>query len=76
MLFRSDDGAGNAILAECKWRNEDIDEDEIYALADQANIFHYKQCYFILFSKTGFTERCYKLAKEMGNVLLIQYENM
>lgn len=72
----ADDGDGKAILAECKWRNEDIDEDEIYTLADQANIFHYKQCYFILFSKTGFTERCYKLAKEMGNVLLIQYENM
>ena len=72
----ADDGEGNAIFVECKWRNEKVDKDEIYALVEQSELFHYKQFYVILFSKTDFTESCYQLAKEMGNVLLIKYEDM
>lgn len=72
----ADDGEGNAIFAECKWRNENVDKDEICSLIEQSSLFNYKQCYFVLFSKTDFTKQCYKLAEEMGNILLIKYENM
>lgn len=72
----ADDGEGNVILTECKWRNENVDKDEICSLVEQSNLFHYKKYYFILFSKTDFTKQCYELAAEMENVFLIKYEDM
>lgn len=74
--FVADDGEGNAILVECKWRNENVEKDEINSLIEQSKLFQYKQFYFILFSKTDFTKQCYELAEEIGNVLLVRYEEM
>lgn len=71
-----DNDQGEAIFAECKWRNEDIGELELKELQHQSTLFHYKKNVLVLFSKTGFTKGCRELAKEMGNVLLISYEEM
>lgn len=37
---------------------------------------HYKRNVLVLFSKSGFTDGCRKLEEEIGDVLLISYDDM
>lgn len=72
----ADNEENEAIFAECKWRNEKVGETELKDLQHQSTLFHYKRNVLILFSKSGFTEGCRKLAEEFGDVLLISYDEM
>lgn len=72
----ADNEQDEAIFAECKWRNEDVGQAELKALQHKSTLFHYRRKVLMLFSKTGFTDGCMKLAKEMGDVHLIKYEEM
>lgn len=72
----ADNEENEAIFAECKWRNEKVGEAELKDLQHQSTLFHYKRNVLILFSKSGFTEGCRKLAEEFGDVLLISYDEM
>lgn len=65
-----------ALFAECKWRNENIDQDILEKLVDRSRIFGYSKIYYYLFSKTGFTKGCIEKAKDMGNVMLITYRDI
>jgi hypothetical protein len=65
-----------ALFAECKWRNENIDLDVLETLIKRSQLFHYKNVYYYLFSKTGFTKGCIDKANEMGNVSLVTYSNI
>jgi hypothetical protein len=65
-----------ALFAECKWRNENIDLDVLETLIKRSQLFHYKNVYYYLFSKTGFTKGCIDKANEMRNVSLIGYGNI
>ena len=72
----ADNEEGEAIFAECKWRNELTSEAELKELQHQSALFHYKKNVLILFSKSGFTVGCRELAEKWGNVLLIRFEDM
>lgn len=72
----ADNEQGEAIFAECKWRNEAVGESELKELQHQSTLFHYKRNVLILFSKAGFTKGCQDLAEKMGDVMLISYEEM
>lgn len=72
----ADNEVGQAILAECKWRNELTGESELKDLLDQSRLFHYKECWFVLFSKSGFTSGCKKMAGQQGNVILVAFDDM
>lgn len=72
----ADNEDGQAILAECKWRNELTGESELKDLLDQSRLFHYKECWFVLFSKSGFTSGCKKMAGQQGNVILVAFDDM
>ena len=66
----------SALFAECKWTNEKVDLGVLETLVERSNLFHYKQKHFYLFAKTGFTKGCMDKAAGMGNVTLVNYDEM
>lgn len=67
---------GQALLCECKWRNELVDVDVIKTLQDRGRLLPYDEYYYYVFAKRGFTERAIALAKESENIRLITFEEM
>ena len=65
-----------ALFGECKWTNEKVDVGVLDLLVERSNLFHYKNKHCYLFAKSGFTKGCVERANEMGNVTLVEYENM
>ena len=70
------DENNNGILAECKWTNDKVDKSVLDDLFDQGRLFPYKSTHYYLFSKSGFTDGCIELSKQLGNVHLITFEEM
>lgn len=61
----------NIIFGECKWRNEQIGIDVLNELMEKGKLFRqYKNKYYMLFSKSGFTNELDEIAGKMGNVKL------
>ncbi len=65
-----------ALFAECKWTNEKVDTSVLKTLAKRSQLFHYEQIQLILFAKKGFTRGCIGTADEMGNVMLVTYDDI
>lgn len=65
-----------ALFAECKWTAEKVDLSVLETLIERSNLFDYKQKYYFLFSKSGFTKGCAEKAQTMGCVSLVSYEEM
>ncbi len=72
----ADNEQDEAVFADCKWRNEEVGEAELKTLQHRSMLFHYRRKVLMLFSKTGFTDGCVKLAKKIGDVHLVKYEEM
>ncbi|MDR0425326.1 MAG: ATP-binding protein [Clostridiales Family XIII bacterium] len=72
MAFRKD----SAMFCECKWTNALVDIDVLNALTRKSELFHYKNVWFWLFAKTGFTDRLIAEAGRRGNVKLVSFEEM
>ena len=64
------------LLGECKWTNEKVDLSILEKLVERGNLFHQPRKQYYLFAKTGFTKGCMDKAKEIGNVTLVEYEEM
>ena len=65
-----------ALFAECKWTNEYVDQGVLQTLLHRSCLFHYNHTYLYVFAKTGFTEGCLELSKELGNVSLVTFGEM
>ena len=65
-----------ALFAECKWTNEKVDLSVLETLINRSELFPYKNVHYYLFARSGFTKGCTDRAKEMGNVMLVKYEDM
>ena len=65
-----------AVFGECKWTNEKVAVGVLEKLVERSNLFNYKNKYFYIFAKTGFTKGCADMAKEMGNVCLVCYKEI
>ncbi len=66
-----------AILCECKWRNEKTDMDVLEILLERRKLLPwFNECYYYIFSKSGFTAACQQLANENDKVKLITYKDM
>ena len=65
-----------ALFGECKWINEKVDLAVLEKLIERSELFNYKNKYFYLFAKPGFTKGCISKAEDMGNVVLIEYSKM
>ena len=62
-----------ALFGECKWTNEKVDLGVLETLVKRSELFPYQNKYFYLFAKSGFTKGCVDRAKEMENVVLVEY---
>lgn len=65
-----------ALLCECKWRNELTDKSIIEQLVVKGEMFHYPKKYFMIFSKSGFTQAAKDYAMQNSNISLITLEEM
>lgn len=66
-----------AILCECKWRNETTDKDVLETLLERRKLLPwFNECYYYIFSKSGFTAACQQLAKENDKIKLVTYSDM
>ena len=70
------ENGSEAIFGECKWRNELADVDILETLQERSGLFHYQKQSYMIFSKTGFTEKLKLREKEEENVRLISFEDM
>jgi len=62
------------LFSECKWSDEQVNSHVLDGLIDKSSMFSYEDKYYILFSKTGFTENVKKRASE--RIRLIDFEQM
>lgn len=76
LMFASFDGK-SAIFAECKWRNEINDVSVLNKLIEKSLLFvNYENKFCYLFCKSNFSSKCKCLADEMGNVMLINLDDL
>ena len=65
-----------ALFGECKWTNEKVDTGVLEKLVKRSQMFYYRKVWLYLFGKNGFTEGCRRRAEEMGNVILVTYDEI
>lgn len=65
-----------ALLGECKWRNTDINMKILNQLLERGKLFHYEKQYYMLFSKTGFTNDVRKYASNTLNLKLVSFNDI
>ncbi len=65
-----------ALFGECKWTNEKVDLGVLVSLVEKSQMFHFSNKYYYLFAKSGFTKGCMEKAIELGNVILVSYEDI
>jgi hypothetical protein len=71
------EGDEQAVFGECKWQNEKLDKSIIEDLIKKCQMFgQFKQKYYYLFSKNGFTSGAYTLAKERNDIRLVDFGDM
>ena len=56
--------------------NEKSDIDVLETLIKRDKLFSYKNVYYYIFSKSGFTKGCIDKAHEYGNVSLVSLEDI
>lgn len=66
----------NALFAECKWKNADIDIDVYQDLQRKSELFNYQKKYLYIFAKKTFSGRLLKLAHEQEGIKLFTLEEM
>ena len=57
----------DALFAECKWTNADVDLDVYEALIRRSELFHYNHRHLYIFSKNGFSTKllCFEYEKKL-----------
>lgn len=66
------------IFGECKWRNEKLDLSVLRKLKAKADIFskNRNSTYYMLFSKSGFTEAVINEAKSDSSIMLVDLDEI
>ncbi len=65
------DDQNSFIFGECKWKNKKIGLKELQVLERKASIFlNVKRKYYVLFSKSGFSEQLKDLSNQREDILL------
>jgi len=65
-------GENSILLGECKWQNDKVDMGILHDLTEKSILFDFPQKYYVLFSKSGFTEDLINYAKHNTNIILIR----
>ena len=66
----------DAIFAECKWRQELVDQSVLKSLISKSSLFRHYQKYYFLFAKNGFTHSCTDFSKSVQTCRLVTYQQM
>lgn len=68
----------NYLLGECKWRNEAVDYTVLSDLREKADIFckQRDRTWFVLFSKSGFTDAVLEASLQSDDIILITPDDM
>jgi len=66
------------LMCECKWRNEPLDIAVLNGLMEKADVFSKKRgsTYYVLFSKSGFTDGVKAKAEADKNIILVGIDDM
>ncbi len=66
------------LICECKWRNEPLDISVLNGLIEKAEVFSKKRSntYYVLFSKSGFTEAVKEKANVDKNIILLDIDDL
>lgn len=62
----------NAIIGECKWRNEKLNMKVVISLIEKSQALNYENKYYIYFSKSGFTDEVINFS-ENNNIILVDF---
>ena len=65
-----------ALFCECKWRNSPAALDVIELLKERGELFQYTDKYYILFSKSGFTEQVADYAETHKDTMLVSFNDI
>ena len=65
-----------ALFCECKWRNSPVTLDVIELLKERGELFQYTDKYYILFSKSGFTEQVLDYAEKHNDTMLVSFNDI
>jgi len=65
-----------AIFAECKWTNDRVGADAIDKLIERSELFSYREKYYYLFAKIGFTDSARARADSEHNLTLVNYSDV
>ena len=66
----------SALFCECKWTHENVDTGVLDTLIERSKLFSFTNIYLYLFAKIGFTKGCIDKANELGNIVLITFDEM
>ena len=65
-----------ALFGECKWNDERVGNSILDTLIKRCEQFDYKEKYFYLFSKSGFTDELIERAQVEGNIKLVELSDV
>ena len=63
-----------ALFCECKWTGEPVGSSTLDNLIAKSRMFEHKEKYYILFSKSGYSDECKE--KAANNIKLIEFTGM
>ncbi|KAA0257653.1 ATP-binding protein [Deferribacter autotrophicus] len=66
----------NLLVGECKWQNKKVDLPVLNQLIEKSALFDKPNKYYVLFSRSGFTESMIKFAMNNPSVILIGLDDM
>lgn len=66
------------LIGECKWRNEKLDMSVLQTLKEKADVFSKTRgrTWFVLFSKSGFTQTVIEEAKKDDSLILVDLSDL
>ena len=66
----------SGLFCECKWKNSPAALDVVLLLKERGELFHYENKYYIIFSKSGFTDQAVEYSKLHKDTKLISFDDI
>lgn len=64
------------LFCECKWHTKKVDLDVLNTLVERSQVFTCTSPHYIIFSKSGFKQKCIEVAKNKAHLKLISFSDM
>lgn len=68
VAYSADD---RVVFGDCVWSDEQAGADELASLVERSRLLRYANCYYYLFSRSGFTGECAEMAQHFGANLVM-----